>query len=93
MMKGERFNVSLVAVDQVNHTVKFVTIYTSLGNRNSGLGTGQSIQVTKNACTPLNFTVLSQNSSDQLIMYPEGPCRNESMPQHRVLITFLPCSC
>ena len=93
VMKGETFNVSLVAVDQVNHTVNFVTVYTSLGNRTSGLGIGQSIQMTKNTCTPLNFTVLSQNFSDQLIMYPEGPCRNESMSQRRILITFLPCSC
>ena len=49
--------------------------------------------MTSNACTPLNFTVFSPRSSDQLIMYPDGPCRNQSMSQRRVSIEFLPCSC
>ena len=49
--KGERFNISLVAVDQVNHTVENVVIYSSLGSPQSGLGYGQMAQMTGNACT------------------------------------------
>ena len=93
VMKGEHFNVSVMAVDQVNHTVKFVTIYASLTSTNSELGTGQSIQVTNNACTPLNFTIFSSLLYDYLIVYPEGPCRNESRSQRKILVKFLPCNC
>ena len=91
--KGESFTVPVVAVDQVNHTMKSVTIYTSLMSTNSALSAGQSTQMTGNACTALNFIVLSPNSSDHLIMYPEGPCRNESMSRSRIFVEFLHCSC
>ena len=36
--KGESFNVSLVAVDQVNHTAMDVTIHSSFNYAESGLG-------------------------------------------------------
>ena len=36
--KGEMFNVSLVAVDQVNHAVNNVSIHSSLKYSKSGLG-------------------------------------------------------
>ena len=91
--KGESFNVSLVAVDQVNHTVMSVMIYSSLNHVDSGLGEGQLIQMTNNACTNLTFSVVSPYASEQLILYAEGPCRNASRSQRRVYVTFLPCIC
>ena len=94
VMKGERFNVSLVAVDQVNHTVINVTIYSSLNHAESGLRYGQMIQMTKNdTCTNLFFNIDSSHPSEQLNLYADGPCRNASMSQRRVNINFLPCDC
>ena len=49
--------------------------------------------MTKNACTNLTFSVTSPHLSEQLILYAEGPCKNASMSQGRVNITFLPCTC
>ena len=91
--KGGSFNVSLVAVDQVNHTLKNVEVYSSLNHAESSLGEGQSIQVTEDACTNLTFGIYSPHHSEQLILYADGPCRNASKSQRRVHIAFQTCTC
>ena len=91
--KGEKFNVSLVAVDQVNHTMMNVTIHGYLKHADSGLDPGQTTQKTKVGCTNLTFSISSRNSSEQLILYAEGPCRNASHSQKRVYVSFLHCEC
>ena len=93
--KGESFNVSLVAVDQVNHTVANVTIHSYLKHAESGLGEkGQLTHETKSVeCTPLTFSIYSPNDSEQLTLYAEGPCRNVSRSQRRVDVKFSPCIC
>ena len=40
--KGESFYVTLVAVDQVNHTLKNVIVHSSLSHTESSLGEGQT---------------------------------------------------
>lgn len=91
--KGEKFSISLVAVDQVNNTVENVIIYSSLSSPKSGLGYGQLVQRTENTCTNLNFSISSPHSHEQLILYPEGPCRNVSKSQSRISVAFKSCDC
>ena len=91
--KGETFNVSLVAVDQVNYTLNNVIIHCSISNTKNGLGYGQITQRTTNACTNLNFTISSLNSYEELILYAEGPCRNVNRSQSRLRVVFKPCTC
>ena len=91
--KGQIFNISLVAVDQVNHTVKNVAIYSSLYHGGSGLGKGQLTQVTNDACTNLTFNIYSLHSFEHLILYPEGPCGNATLSQRRIYVALLPCTC
>ena len=93
VMKGERFNISLVAVDQVNHTIENIMVYSSLSSPESGMGYGQLAQKTTNACTNLNFSISSPHSSELLILYAEGPCRNVSRSQSKLSIAFKPCIC
>ena len=93
VMKGERFNISLVAVDQVNHTVENVIVYSSLNSSESGLGYGQLAQKTTNACTNLSFSISSPYSHEQLILYADGPCRNVSRSQSRLSVAFKHCKC
>ena len=93
VMKGERFNISLVAVDEVNHTIENIIIHSSLSSPQSGLDYGQMAQKTANACTNLNFTISSPHSHEELILYAKGPCRNVSRSQSRVSIAFQPCTC
>lgn len=83
----------LVAVDQVNHSLANVMIHSHLNLPGSGLGEGQLTQMTNNACTDLNFSICSPQCYEQLILYAEGPCRNSSMSQLRVNVTFQPCTC
>ena len=91
--KGEKFTLSLVAVDQVNHTVPNTTIYSTLSNRESGLSEGQMAQTTKNDCTDLTFNVYSPQFSEELLLYANGPCKNAGRSQSRVTIEFLNCTC
>ena len=91
--KGQTFNISLVAVDQVNHTVMNVMIHSSLYHGGSGLGEGQLTQMTNNVCTNLTFNIYSLHSFEHLLLYPEGPCRNATLSQRRIPVIFLPCTC
>ena len=59
VMKGEIFEVSLVAVDQVNRTLPYIIVYSSLKYTESGLGEGQMAQVTAKECTVFSFNVFS----------------------------------
>ena len=91
--KGQSINISLVAVDQVNHTLMNTLIHSSLYHRRSGLGEGQLTQITNNACTNLTFNIYSIHPFEHLILYPEGPCRNATLSQRRISVIFLPCTC
>ena len=87
------FNVSLVAVDQVNHTVNNVSIHSSLKYSKSGLGKGQMLQTTKDGCTNLTFSMFSPFPSEEMYLYAEGPCNGAGKSQSKILVTFLNCTC
>ena len=91
--KGGNFTVSLVAVDQLNNTIPNATIHSSFNSTESGLGEGQLIQRTSEACTDLTFSVFSPYQSEELILYPEGPCKDAKLSQSRLVIQFTPCEC
>ena len=92
--RGEKFNVSVAAVDQVNHPIKNVIIYSSLNGMNNSLGEGQSAQVTEDSvCTNLTFSIYSPHTSEELILYADGPCRNARASQAKLSVHFRPCTC
>ena len=91
--KGESFNVSLVAVDQVNHTLQNIIVHSSLSHTKSSLGEEQTTQGTGHACTNLTFNIYSPYASEKLILYAEGPCRNARKSLNRVQVIFEPCTC
>ena len=92
--RGGEFNVSLVAVDQVNHTLPNTTIHSSLAYTEGGLGEGQLMQQTKKkACTNLTFNVFSIRDHEKLLLYPDGPCKDANLSQSSVDVRFLPCVC
>ena len=70
---GETFSVSLVAVGQRNGIVPSLIQSTINGNEAS-LGDLQYAQSTKNACTPLHYTVSSISHSVTLTLLADGPC-------------------
>ena len=87
--KGAPFNMSLVAVDQVDHPVN-ATIHTSLGG---GLKEGQQLQQVFRECTNLTFNVYSYSTSEKLILHAEGPCKDTGISKSSVIVNFLPCTC
>ena len=93
VMKGETFQISLVAVDQVNRTLPNVTVYSSLKYAKSGLGEGQMAQITTHNCTDFKFSIYSPKHYEQITIYADGPCRNASRSQKTVNVKFLNCFC
>ena len=90
--KGYRFTISLVAVDQLNHTVN-ATIRSTLFSIRGGIDEDQASQNITDSCTTLKFNMFSPHESDKLIMYTEGPCKDAKLSQKQVNIHFLPCIC
>ena len=91
--KGEKFTVTVAAVNQANQTVENVTIRSSLLSKFGGLGENQLSQITNGTCTDLYYEIFSPNASEQLIMYADGPCKDALPSQGRLDIQFSPCSC
>ena len=90
--KGHRFEVSLVAVDQVEHVVN-ATIHTSLSSQAGGLGEGQQSQSSYEMCTNLTFNAYSPLGSEILTFYAEGPCNNTGISKCQLNINFAQCTC
>ena len=91
--KGQTFNLSVVAVDQIGHPVS-ATIQTSLNFTESGLAEGQLTKKIAGECTDLMFNVVSPHNSETLTLYAsDGPCKDAELSTAIVEIEFLPCSC
>ena len=90
--KGETFNVSLVAVDQVDHPVN-ATIVSTLDSTRGGLGEDQTLRLAPDHCSNLEFNVFSPLDSDELDFSIAGPCHYFPLSQRSVEIEFLPCTC
>ena len=89
--KGETFKVSLVAVDQVNHSVE-ANIISSLAH-GGGFSEGQQTQSVERNCTDLTFNVFSQRDNESLNLYADGPCGSSQLSIRKLDIQFLDCTC
>ena len=90
--KGETFTLSLVAVDQVNHSVD-ANITSSLTSPDGGLGEGQQTQKVNRNCTDLSFNVFSPDDSETMTLCADGPCESSTSSIQHVNIQFLNCTC
>ena len=89
--KGKKFNLSVVALDQVNNTLNATILAYSSGE--SGIGNGQYSQKTYGTCTNLTYSVHSKNESEYLTLYADGPCRDAPLSSLSLHIFFNPCKC
>ena len=92
VQKGKTFNVSLVAVDQVIHTVD-ANVSSFLSSPHGGLGEGQQTQSVETSCTNLTFNVFSPHEVETLNLYPNGPCGSATLSTSHVTIQFIACTC
>ena len=89
-VRGASISVSVVALNQVNHSVAaYVRGY--LLSDSSSFGSGQYVQQIGISCTDLNFTVLSTKPSATLILYAQGPCRDSGTSPRNVTVKLEPC--
>ena len=93
VQKGEKFNVPVMVIDQVNKTIINATIRSVL-QEESFLGEKQQLQHTVGDCTNLTFNVSSPVESVNLTLYADqGPCKDKGLSRFTVKITFKSCKC
>ena len=92
--QGETFEISLVAVDHVNHPLK-ARVVTSLSSALSGLSEGQHSQEVSIMCTNLTFTVTAPDNveEDTILLHADGPCSNANKSLSYVRVRFNNCDC
>ena len=89
--KGEEFNVSLVAVDQVERSIA-ATVYSTV-SASGELGDKQRQQEVDEGCTNLTFSVKSTAANETLMIHAEGPCDQMGISMASITITFNDCTC
>ena len=90
--KGEAFTVSLVAVDQVNHSVN-ANISSSLSSQDGGFREGQQTQSVERNCTKITFNVFSPRGSETINLFADGPCGSSTPSIRHLDIQFTDCTC
>ena len=91
--KGERFNLSLVAVDQISQPLSNIAIYAYFGSSEVGLGENQMVQYIPDTCANVTFSIYSSKSAVELNIYPGGPCQKAKKSSKMIHVNFLNCTC
>ena len=90
--KGETFHLSIIAVDQVDHTLESdVTAFIS--SPDGGLKEGQQQQSLGTNCTDVTYNVITPHDSEELLLNAVGPCGDAYASQKRVQLVFRNCTC
>ena len=92
VMKGHTFKISVVAVDQVNHTLES-DVEAFLSSNNGLLGEGQKQQSVTTNCTNLMYNIITPHETEELLLNAVGPCGNAHASQRRVKVEFVNCTC
>ena len=91
--KGERFNLSLVAVDQISQPLNNIAIYAYFKFSEVGLGENQMAQYIPDTCANVTFNIYSSKSAVELNIYPGGPCEKAKKSSKVINVNFLKCTC
>ena len=90
--KGEKFTVSIVAIDHANHLLD-ASIISSLSSTDGGFDEGQTTQRVESKCSNLTFNVFSPHDSESITLAADGPCKSSSSSSRKLHITFSNCTC
>ena len=85
---GQKFHLSLIALDQTDTSI--ITDITAF-SATSRLNSDQSSQALEPECSKLWYNLYSTQDTDQLILYPDGPCRDTGVARAVVNVMFKPC--
>ena len=90
--KGQPFNLSLIAVDQIYRPVN-ATVQGYLQFAESNLIEGQVTPIS-DKCTNVTFQITSPFDVEQLTLYAsDGPCKDAELSRMKVNVSFSPCIC
>ena len=82
------------AVPRMSHGRLMVVLLAPIKPKPTGssLLTGQVTQI-PNVCTNVSFQIISSRSTEELILFADGPCLDAELSKVKVSVNFLPCSC
>ena len=86
--RGEKFTLPLLASAQVGITSTQVRAITS---PTAKLEINQTSQYLPNQCHSLLYTLYSTESHEEVVLYPDGPCRDTGTASVLINATILPC--
>ena len=87
--RGQKLMVSILALDQTESTVG--TTIKAVISSNARILPSQDPQALPQDCYTLIYNLYSTESSEQLILHPDGPCRDIELSQAVIDVTLLPC--
>ena len=92
--RGEAFNVSLIAIDQVKKPQN-ATIRAYVKRAQGYIDGRQNERNITSICTNLTFNVYSEpvNEYSSLILYALGPCSSKGVSKSEVRVKFKKCTC
>ena len=87
--RGQKFSLSLFAMDQMRNQISTHVIAKT--SETARLKLNQSNQILSNNCSGLYYTLYSTKSTEKLVLYPEGPCRDTGLAKAVIKVSLLPC--
>lgn len=89
--RGQMFSVSLLAKDQLKNSISTQCLVSAKVYKTSRLKLNQSSQILQPNCSSLSYALYSTDSSEELVLYPDGPCRDSGVAKAVINVTLLPC--
>ena len=89
VVRGKLFTFSVVTVGQGNNTVPS-SVRVDVDNI-AELSQLQRIQQTGKTCTDINYQLFTPNDLEDLVLYPDGPCRDTGFARRTIPVTLLSC--
>ena len=87
--RGQEFTVQSVALDQMGDLTS--TSVAARTNPETWVHREQRIQNIYQKCTNTKYQLYSMKTYDELILHPDGPCRDEGYARAVIIVTFRSC--
>ena len=88
-LRGRRFNISVLAFSQGNTTTA-ATILAKV-SETARLRINQNSKQIEANCSTLSYSMYSDNVTEQLVLYPDAPCRDTGLARAVIKVTFEIC--
>ena len=86
--RGQKFTLPLLANTQTGTTSTQITAITS---SKAKLEINQTSQYLPDQCNILIYTLYSAESHEEVVLYPDGPCRDSGLASVTINATIIPC--